>query len=139
VLDARAAGQRAALHAAEFYPGALAAFDELARPDALAVLQVAPTPAAGRRLSRPRIASVLRRSGRQRNVEIRAEQILEALRAPQLEQPPLIAEAFGASVAAYVAMLAATVAQTRTLEGQLEAGVSDRLCRSCGRSLRLWP
>ena len=64
---------------------------------------------------------MLRRSGRQRNVEIRAEQILEALRAPQLEQPPLIAEAFGATVAAYVAMLAATVAQVHTLEGQLEA------------------
>jgi transposase len=105
----------------EFYPGALAAFEELAHPDALAVLQVAPTPAAGRRLTRSKIATVLRRSGRQRNVEIRAEQIQDALRAPQLEQPPLIAEAFGASVAAYVAMLAATVGQARTLEGQLEA------------------
>jgi transposase len=105
----------------EFYPGALVAFDELAHGDALAVLQAAPTPAAGRRLSRAKIASVLRRSGRQRNVEIRAEQIQDALRAPQLAQPPLIADAFGASVAAYVAMLTATVTQARTLEGQLEA------------------
>jgi transposase len=109
----------------EFYPGALAAFDELAHPDALAVLGVAPTPAAGRRLSRSKIVSALRRSGRQRNVENRAEQIQGALRAPQLERPPLIAEAFGASVAAYVAMLATTVTQTRTLEGQLEASVGQ--------------
>jgi transposase len=105
----------------EFYPGALAAFDELAHPDALAVLQAAPTPTAGRRLSRAKIAAALRRSGRQRNVEIRAERIQDALRAPQLEQPPLIAEAFGASVAAYVGMLTATVAQASALEGQLEA------------------
>jgi hypothetical protein len=69
----------------EFYPGALAAFEDLTPPDALAVLGVAPTPAAGRRLSRAKIASALRRSGRQRNVENRAEQIQKALRAPQLE------------------------------------------------------
>ncbi|MCF6745204.1 IS110 family transposase [Blastococcus sp. KM273128] len=89
----------------EFYPGALAAFDELAHPDALAVLQMAPTPATGRRLTRTQIASALRGSGRRRNVQVRAEQIQDSLRAPQLEQPPLIAEAFGASVTAYVAML----------------------------------
>jgi transposase len=105
----------------EFYPGALEAFEELTHPDALAVLAAAPSPAHGRRLSRATIASALRRAGRQRNVEVRAEQIQTALRGPQLEQPPLIADAFGAAVRAYVAVLASNVTQIRSLEGQLEA------------------
>ena len=105
----------------EFYPGALRAFDELTHSDALAVLELAPTPARGRGLSRSKIASALRRAGRQRNIDVRAEQIQTALRAPQLEQPPLIAEAFGATVTAYVTLLATSVGQVRSLEGQLEA------------------
>ena len=104
----------------EFYPGALVAFDDLSHPDALAVMQLAPTPAHGRGLSRSKIASALRRAGRQRNVDSRTEQIQAALRAPQLEQPPLIAEAFGFTVSAYVNLLVASVAQVRILEGQLE-------------------
>ena len=104
----------------EFYPGALEAFDDLGHSDALAVLQLAPTPAKGRGLSRSKIASALRRAGRQRNVETRAEQIQTSLRTPQLEQPPLVAEAFGATVTAYVAVLTASVSQVASLEGQLQ-------------------
>jgi transposase len=84
------------------------------------VLELAPTPGRGRGLSRSKIASALRRAGRQRNVDSRAEQIQTALRAPQLEQPALIAEAFGATVRAYVTLLATSVGQIRSLEGQLE-------------------
>ena len=105
----------------EFYPAALEAFDELTHPDALAVLELAPTPALGRGLSRSKIAAALRRAGRQRNIEVKAEQIQAALRRPQLEQPPLIAEAFGATVHAYVAVLAASVGHIRNVEGQLQA------------------
>jgi transposase len=104
----------------EFYPAALQAFEELAHPDALAVLELAPTPGRGRGLSRSKIASALRRAGRQRNIDSRAEQIQTALRTPQLEQPPLIADAFGATTTAYVTLLATSVAQVRSLEGQLE-------------------
>ena len=72
----------------EYYPGALAAFGtDLASSDALAVLAIAPTPELGRGLSRSKIASALRRGGRQRNVERRAEEIQTALRAEQLEAP----------------------------------------------------
>lgn len=84
-------------------------------------LELAPTAAQARVLSCSRIAAALRRGGRQRNLEVRAEQIQIALRSPQLEQPPLIAEAFGAAVSAYVAVLASSVAQLRVLEEQLEA------------------
>ena len=50
----------------EFYPAALAAFDDLASTDALEVLRIAPTPELGRTLSRAKIAAALRRGGRQR-------------------------------------------------------------------------
>jgi transposase len=45
----------------EFYPGALAAVEELAGRDALAVLAIAPSPEAGRRLSISKITATLRR------------------------------------------------------------------------------
>ena len=64
----------------EFYPAALTAFDDLASPDAISVLRLAPTPARGRALSLPTIADALRRGGRQRNVQTRAEQLHAASR-----------------------------------------------------------
>jgi transposase len=45
----------------EFYPAALAAFDDLTSGDALEVLKVAPTPSLGTGLSRSKIAAALRR------------------------------------------------------------------------------
>jgi hypothetical protein len=70
----------------EYYPGAIAAFGtDLSSSDALAVLEIAPTPELGRRLSRSKIASALRRGGRTRNVERRTEEIQSALRVEQLE------------------------------------------------------
>jgi transposase len=107
----------------EFYPGALGAFEELGHPDALAVLAVAPDPDHGRRLSTSQIAVALRRAGRQRNVERRANEIRLALRAPQLAAPALIADAHAASVAALVAVI-------RTLGSEiagLEAKLTERL------------
>ena len=103
----------------EFYPAALAAFDDLASADALAVLAVASTPAQGRSMSRSKIAAAIRRGGRQRRVEERAAEIQAALRAEHLEAPPIVADAMGASVAALVAVIAELVAQTANLEGQL--------------------
>lgn len=47
----------------EFYPAALAAFEQLSSADALAVLAVAPTPDQGRALTRSRIEAALRRGG----------------------------------------------------------------------------
>ena len=71
----------------EYYPGALAAFDELGHPDALAVLAVAPDPERGRRLSTAQIAAALRRGGRQRNVDRRAGEIQTTLRATRRASP----------------------------------------------------
>jgi transposase len=106
----------------EFYPGALAAFEELAGRDALAVLAIAPSPEAGRRLSLNKITATLRRAGRQRNLEATAERIQAALRGPQLEAHPGVVGAYTASVKALVAVTAELVAQTETLQGEVEAG-----------------
>ena len=84
----------------EFYPAALDAFDELDSADALAVLALAPTPTLGRRLFQSKIASPLRRGGRQHRIEERAGQIQQALRAPQPQAPTMIADAMGASATA---------------------------------------
>jgi hypothetical protein len=103
----------------EFYPGALDAFDDLGSGDAIAVLTIAPTPTLGRGLSRSKIAAALRRGGRLRRVDERAAEIQTALRAGQLEAPPIIADAMGASVAALVAVTAELVSQINRLEQEL--------------------
>ncbi|MDQ1509474.1 MAG: hypothetical protein QOG50_1318, partial [Actinomycetota bacterium] len=104
----------------EFFPAALLAFDDLATGDALAVLAIASTPAQGRGLSRSKIAAALRRGGRQRRVDERAVEIQATLRSEQLEAPPIIAEAMGASVAALVAVITELVAQTAVLQRELD-------------------
>jgi transposase len=103
----------------EFYPGALVAFPELAAPEALEVLSVAPTPALGRQLSRSKITAALRRGGRQRRLEERAAEVQAALRAPQPEAPLLVASAMGAAVSALVGVLVACNHQLAELEAQL--------------------
>jgi hypothetical protein len=72
--------------------------------DALAVLQVAPTPTRGRVLSRAKLAAVLGRGVRRRSVEARAAELQATLRTPQLEPSPVLAEASGAAVTALVAL-----------------------------------
>lgn len=104
----------------EFYPQALAAFDDLAHPDALAVLALAPNPEAGRSLSRAKIAAALRRAGRQVNVERRAEAIQTALRAPGLAQPATVSAAYGQVAKSLTTVIAATSGQIAELETALD-------------------
>jgi transposase len=104
----------------EFYPAALDAFgSELAARDALAVLERAPTPTRGRALSRSAIAAALRRAGRQRGADIRAGEIQAALRGEQLDPLALLADAFGATVTAAVAVIGEMNRQLASLEQQL--------------------
>ena len=107
----------------EFYPAALAAFgDELTSSDALAILAIAPSPEAGRQLSRNRIAAALRRAGRQRNAATTAQRIQEALRAPQLTAHPGVVSAYTAAVRSLVAVITEMVTQTEVLRAEVEAG-----------------
>jgi transposase len=111
-------GLRATLR--EFYPAAVEAFgSDLASSDALAVLGRAPTPAQGRRLSRSAIVATLRRGGRQRGLEARAEEIQAALRAQHLDPPAVIAQAMGAGVSAAVGVIAEMNRQVANLEAEL--------------------
>ena len=119
----------------EFYPAALAAFDDLASPDALEVLALAPTPELGRALSRSRIAAALRRGGRQRRVEEKANEVQAALRSPQLGAPAALSAAMGASVAANVAVIAAMNTQLAVLAKELEAGFEQHPDAEVVRSL----
>lgn len=102
----------------EFYPGALSAFEDLDAADALAILEMAPTPNRGRALSRAKIASALRRAGR-RNAEDKAARVQSHLRLPQLEAPALVAQAYGHSVGAGVAVIKQLNQQITSLEQEL--------------------
>jgi transposase len=107
----------------ECYPAALEAFgDDLTGRDALAVLSAAPDPATGRRLTPYRVAVLLRKAGRQRNLDKQAEQIVAALRSEQLPVRVELASVHAASVSALVAVLATMVAQTGVLEEQVRLG-----------------
>jgi Transposase len=117
----------------EYYPGALAAFGtELWTSDAVSVLSVAPTPALGRQLSRSKIASALRRGGRSRNIEKRAEEIQAALRSDYLEAPRgEVGRWFGHTMSRRQALARRFLAHLGRDRGHLPSGPrSNRACRS---------
>ena len=104
----------------EFYPAALEAFGtELASADAVAVLTLAPTPELGRRLSRSKLAAALRRAGRKRNVEMRAEQIQTALRSEQLRASVSLEGTYGVITSSLVGLIAGLNTQIAGLEQDL--------------------
>ena len=106
----------------EFYPAALQAFGtDLASSDALAVLGTAPTPAAGRSMSTSRIAAALRRGGRTRRANERAEVITAALRSSQLEPLAVLSEAYGALVRSTVRVVAEMTVQIEALARELQS------------------
>jgi transposase len=120
----------------EFFPAALDAFGaDLAHPDALSVLARASTPTLAAKLSVSAIASTLRKGGRQRNVDTRGAAIQACLRAPRLDAPPAVAAAYGAQVAAAVAVIAEMTRQIEHLEGELAQGFESHPDAQIVRSL----
>jgi hypothetical protein len=72
----------------EFYPGGLAALGaQLAEPEALAVLALAPTPELGRRLTRAAVRQARVGAGRRRHLQAGVVAVHDALSAPQLAAP----------------------------------------------------
>ena len=106
----------------EYYPAALAAFDDLAGRDALAVLAIAPAPAAGRRLRVARVEKALRAAGRQPNLTTTAQRVVDTLRSEQLEAHPGVIDAYAASVKALVAVITELARQCEVLNSEVEAG-----------------
>lgn len=103
----------------EYYPAALATFDDLDDRDTLAVLGRAPDPVTGARLSLPQIRSALRAAGRRRYLEATAVRIQDGLRTEQLAAPAPVANAYAATTRSLVALLVTLNAQIAALEAQL--------------------
>jgi len=101
----------------EYHPGFLAAFasgsgagsglstTQLASADARAVLAIASSPTEAAALSKARVATALRRGGRQRRIPAVAAGIVAALRTPQLRQDPLVEAAMRAEVLGLLSVL----------------------------------
>jgi transposase len=104
----------------DYFPAALAAFEDLDAADTLELLGKAPTPAQAARLTTAQISAALKRA-RRRDVAEKAAAIQEALRAEHLGQPHVVAAAYAASVQALIAVLTVLNTQVKTLQGQVEA------------------
>jgi transposase len=105
----------------EYYPAALAAFEDLADRDALAILGRAPTPEQGAALSLSATRSALKRAGRQRYIDARARDIQAALRSEQLVAPAPVTAAFAATTRAAVGIITELNRQISDLETALAA------------------
>ena len=92
----------------EFFPAALHAFDDLTAAEAVELLGRAPSPTAAARLSRSKIAAAFTRA-RRRDVDARAAEVQELLRAPALRQPAVVEDAYAAIVSAQVRLIAELV------------------------------
>jgi transposase len=104
----------------EYFPAAVAAFEDLDAPDALELLAKAPDPARAGKLTRAQVSAVLKRAGRYKITE-RTDAILAALRSPQLGQPPALTAAYAAAVRSLVAVIITLNEQVNALQGQVEA------------------
>jgi transposase len=108
----------------EFFPAALEAFPDLTTRTALALLAAAPTPAAAARLSRARLAALIKAAGRG-TLPGEVERLRGIFHATQLRQPPAVETAMGHATAALVATLTACDTAVRDLEKTLERAVGE--------------
>ena len=104
----------------EYFPAALAAFEDLDAPDALELLGKASDPARAARLTRAQVSAALKRA-RRRDITGKATAIMAALRSPQLGQPPAITAAYAATVRSLIAVITTLNEQVKALQGQVEA------------------
>ncbi|WP_322779001.1 IS110 family transposase [Frankia sp. Cas4] len=104
----------------EYFPAALAAFEDLAAGDSLELLGKAPSPAAAARLTVAQISAVLKRA-RRRNIAEKSRAIRAAFRTDQLGQPPAVTAAYAATVRAQVAVLSTLNGEISRLEEEVGA------------------
>ena len=102
----------------DFFPAALDAFDDLDAPDTLELLGMAPDPVTAAGLDHEQITAALR-GARRRGIPDKVAKIQEALRAPQLGQPPVVAGAYAVTVRAQVAILTTLNTQIELMEEQV--------------------
>jgi transposase len=104
----------------EYFPAALAAFEDLDAPDALELLATAPDPASAAKLTITQISAALTR-GRRRNVAEKAARIQAVLRTEHLGQAEVITAAYAATTRAAVAVLTTLNEQVKVLQEQVDA------------------
>jgi transposase len=104
----------------EYFPAAVAAFEDLDAPDVLELLGKAPDPARAAKLTRAQVSAVLKHAGRYKIAD-RTDAILAALRSPQLGQPPALTAAYAAAVRSLTAVITTLNEQVNSLQGQVEA------------------
>jgi hypothetical protein len=104
----------------DYFPAALAAFEDLDAPDALELLARAPDPARAAKLTRAQVSAALKRA-RRRDITGRATAILAALRSTQQGQPPAVTAAYAATARSLIAVITTLNEQVKTLQGQVEA------------------
>jgi transposase len=104
----------------EYFPAALAAFEDLDAPDALELLGKAPDPARAARLTRAQVSAALKRA-RRRDIPGKATAILAALRSEHLGQPPAVTAAYAVTARSLIAVIATLNEQVKVLEEQVRA------------------
>ncbi|MGI5488910.1 IS110 family transposase [Microtetraspora malaysiensis] len=114
------AGQRLRHALREYFPAALAAFEDLDAAEALDLLAEAPDPASAAKLTVGQISAALKRARRRGDLAARAGEIQAALRTEHLGQPEVVTMAYAMSVRALVAVLVVIGQQVKTLQGQVE-------------------
>jgi hypothetical protein len=112
--------QRLRYQLREYFPAALAAFEDLDAPDALELLAKAPDPARAAKLTRAQVSAALKRA-RRRDIPAKATAIMAALRGPQLGQPPAVTAAYAVTVRSLIAVITTLDEQVKALQGEVEA------------------
>jgi len=116
-------------HLREYFPGFLAAFGTarggITRPEARVILAAAPTPADAARLTRARLASLLRKAGRQRGIDAEAARLHAAFGQEQMRQLPLVEQAMGRQALALLHQLDAACQSADDLQQAAEESFSQ--------------
>jgi transposase len=103
----------------EYFPAALAAFEDLDAADTLELLGKAPDPVRAAKLTRAQISAALKRA-RRRDIPGKATAILATLRGEHLGQPAAVTAAYAATVRSLIAVIVTLNQQVKVLQGQVE-------------------
>lgn len=120
----------------EYFPAAEKAFSgELAGMDAVGILAKASTPTRAAQLSIAQIRSALKTGGRQRNIDAKAAEIQQRLRAERLHSSPTVETAYGAATESLIAIIVELNRRITALETELSAAFSSHPDTDIYRSL----
>ncbi len=125
VWDRQQLGNRLRSLLLDYYPAAVAAFAGLShggltRPDARAVLSLAPSPARAATLTRRQLLATLTKAGRVRLVSADVERLHQLFRAEQLRLPAVVEAAFARQLRALLRQLDAACAAQDELTAAVE-------------------